>query len=127
MSFDVYLRDKFGETVKVEPHAEGGTIKIDTPFSIDNTIYGGTQDAEMSVTFNYSKYYYQTIHPKQGLVYLDGKTGKEAIPILRKAIRQLGTTPHYDYWKATPGNAGNALATLLTWAEQHPNARFVIH
>ena len=126
MSFEVYLVDKKGEPVQVETHAEGATIKIDKPFAVDNMIMGGTSDAEMSITYNYNKYYRETLHP-DGLRYLDGMKAKKAIPMLRKAIKQLGTKPHYDYWTATPGNAGNALATLLTWAEQYPNATFVVH
>jgi len=126
MSFKVYLVDKNREPVQVETHAEGGTIKIDKPFVVDNMIMGGTSDAEMSITYNYNKYYKETLHP-DGLRYLDGMKAKKVIPILRKTIKILGTTPHYDYWTSTPGNAGHTLATLLTWAEQYPNATFVVY
>ena len=126
MGFDVYLRDKNGNSVQVDTHNEGGTIKIEKSFFIDNTLCGGTSDAEVSITFNYNKFYREALHPK-GLMYLDGKTGKQVIPLLKKAIRILGTEQHYDYWASTPGNAGHALSTLLTWAEQHPQAKFVVH
>ena len=126
MGFSIYLRDKNGKSVQVQTHDEGGTIKMDKIFVIDNMVRGGTSDAEMDITFNYNKFYRDALHP-DGLDYLHGKTGKQAIPLLKKAIRILGTEQHYDYWASTPGNAGHALSTLLTWAEQHPQAKFVVH
>jgi|GEM_PF-1318210 len=126
MSFTVHLVDKNGNIKQVETHAEGATIAIDKPFVIDNKIYGGTNDACLDITYNYSPYYYQTIDKEKGLRKLDFMKAKDAIPLLKKAIKILGTKPASDYWARTPGNAGKALATLLTWAEQHPEATFVI-
>lgn len=125
MGFSVSLRDKQNKPVQVDVHNEGHTIAIDKPFFIDNTIYGGTSDAEMDITFNYNEYFHEALHP-EGLMFLDKKTGKQAIPYLKNAIFMLGTQRHYDYWAATPGNAGHALAVLLTWAEQYPAATFII-
>lgn len=126
MSFNICLLDKIGNPVQVETHAEGATIAIDKPFVIGNTVLGGTDNAEMEITFNYSPYYYQALDKDKGLRKLDNMKAKKAIPLLKKAIMTLGTTPASDYWAKTPGNAGKALATLLTWAEQHPEATFVI-
>ena len=39
MSFEVYLRNKNGDVVQVDTHAEGGTIKIDKSFTIGNNFY----------------------------------------------------------------------------------------
>jgi len=127
MSFEVYLLDKKGKPVQVDTHAEGGNIKLDKPFTVGNTVMIGNQDAELNITFNYSKYYYQTINSKHGLRYLHHMKARKAIPILRTAIKKLGTSRTGSYWSASPENAGHALATLLTWAEQYPNATFVVH
>lgn len=45
---------------------------------------------------------------------------------LRIAVNTLGTVRDNDYWKPTPGNAGYALAILLKWAGQYPEARFKV-
>jgi len=121
MSFTVRLT-KNRKTVLVEPHSEGPNIQMDITYQIDNKMLGGTREATMDITYNYSPFYYKTINEKNGLRHLHGMKASRAIPILKQAIRILGTTPSYNYWTSDAGNAGKALATLLTWAEQHPNA-----
>jgi len=125
MGWSISLSDNKG-VCQVDTHAEGSTIKVEKAFSIDNALYGGTSDAEMTITFNYNKFYRKVLHP-DGLDWLHGKTGRQTIPRLKEAIRTLGTKRDMDYWASTPGNAGYALSTLLTWAEQHPSAKFIVH
>ena len=112
MSFDVSLEDDKG-VVTVGSHEEGGTY-----------VQGGTSDAELNVTYNYSQHYCETLDTVDGLRWLNGKAAKDCIDRLGKAIHHLGTAPDPDYWKATPGNAGRALNILLLWAKQHPDAVF---
>jgi hypothetical protein len=89
--------------VEIEPHAEGGTYAV-----------GGTSEATVNVTYNYSKHFwFRDLH---------GKTGGETAKQLREAVQKLGTERSADYWEPTPGNAGAAVALLLSWAEQHPEA-----
>jgi len=103
MSFDIALcRPGTAIPVEVSLHEEGGTYAI-----------GGTNDAELNVTYNYARYF-----PWRDL---DGKTGAETETLLRAACAELGTTRDPDYWAATPGNAGHALSVLLGWAEAHPD------
>ena len=115
MSYDVALRDADGNPVQVERHEEGGTILV-----------GGNTDAEMSVTYNYSKFF-GVVLPEGRIESLHGMTGADSIPILRAAISILTTRRDADYWAATPGNAGYALFVMEDWAEQHPDAVWDIH
>lgn len=113
MSYDIDLvRD--GAPVTVERHTEGGTYQI-----------GGTPTAELNVTYNYGRFYYEHIDKEEGIRWLYGKTGADCIERLRTAIAALGTERDSDYWNDTPGNAGYALSILLAWAEQHPDAVFI--
>lgn len=113
MSYWVHLQ-KDGEDVAVENHSEGGTFVV-----------GGTNTAELNVTYNYGKHYRQTLG-EGGLRYLNMKLAKDVTKSLQEAVERLGTERDVDYWKATPGNAGYALSILLEWAKQHPDAEFVV-
>jgi len=116
MSYDIYLEEPgLGETIIFDElhNITGGTF-----------VLGGTGEAWLNITYNYGKFYRNHIDPKDGIRSLYGKTGKEAIPILEKAIKGLGTERDEDYWKATPGNAGAALQGLLAFAKKRPDGIF---
>ena len=111
MSYWVYLNDaKSKKSMKVDNHQEGGTYA-----------YGGIEEAELNITYNYSKQYYEHLD-KEGLRWLSGKTASKTIPKLRLAIKALGRTRSDDYWSPTKGNAGYALSILLKWAKKNPDA-----
>ena len=106
MSWDVKIIDKEGKIVRLsKKHTEGGTYQL-----------GGTDRAELNVTYNYSEHFTEVL----GCNFreLDGKTVKEVIPILEKAVKKLGDNPDKDYWKATKGNAGHALTVLLDMVKE---------
>ena len=115
MSYWVSLLDPSDRSfVTVTPHQEGGTYAV-----------GGIGDATLNVTYNYALQY-----GRHGfsLRDLNGHFAESVIPRLRELVAALGRdSDDDDYWKATPGNAGHALAILLAWAEQHPKAIFVVH
>ena len=90
-------------------------------------VFGGTNDCELNVTYNYSPFFYEVFPDNEGLRWLEATSGEEAIPILKKAIRNLGIERDDDYWKATKGNAGYSLSILLGWAKEFPNGRFAIY
>lgn len=94
--------DKYYKDCQVSSHQEGGTICV-----------GGTSDAQISVTYNYSKHFY--------FRKLNHLTGDDSILILQRAIQKLGAERDDDYWASTPGNAGYTCHILLQWAYQHPN------
>jgi hypothetical protein len=48
-------------------------------------------------------------------------TGADSIPILEKAIAQLGDDVDEDYWEPTEGNAKRALSQLLALAKMRPD------
>jgi len=114
MGWDVELVDENGDVVQVPPHTFGSNIVI-----------GGSDRASTTITFNYSKFYYQVFGEK-GFMTLNGMKAKDAIPLLEEAIKKLGTKRSGSYWDATPGNAGYALLVLLSWAKLHPEATFKI-
>jgi hypothetical protein len=109
MSWNVSLEKEAGKPVEVQRHSEGGTYVV-----------GGTIDAELSVTYNYSVHFREGLDG--GLPALHGRTGAETVDELRKAVAHIGTQRSTNYWDATPGNAGYALSILYEWARQHPDA-----
>ena len=113
MSHDVILVDTDGVLVSRERIAEGGTY-----------VSGGTNECVLNITYNYSPLFYEVFPNDEGLKWLYGKTGKESIPVLEKAVERLGTKRNNDYWKATMGNAGHSLSILLSWAREHPQGKW---
>lgn len=108
--------ERNGEAVSVPRFSDGGTYAL-----------GGSSEAELNVTYNYSPHYGNTIDPELGLRWINGKTGEECLPKLRDAVRVLGVERDPDYWAATPGNAGHALAVLAWWAALNPDAVFRVN
>ena len=116
MSYDISLNDPVTKEV----------IQFDSPHQIVGGTYalGGTKEAWLNITYNYSIFYYKVINKKDGIRYLYGKTGAEAIPILEKAIKKLKDDVNPDYWEATQGNAKQALYGLLAFAKMRPDGIF---
>jgi len=113
MSYDISLRDPITKEVLhlEEPHQlKGGTYAID-----------GTTEMWLNVTYNYLPFFRKTIDKKKGIRKIYRMTGKESIPILKKAIDQLGDDFNDDYWKPTEGNAKDALCNLLILAQMRPD------
>lgn len=113
MSHNIRLVQSDGSTAQVVPHTEGGTY-----------VLGGTTDAEMTVTYNYSPFYYDTLDDDLGLRWLNGKQAGDTINRMLAAIGMLGCTRDKDYWARTPGNAGYALSILVKWADEYPDAHW---
>ena len=111
MSWWVYLGKK--KPVTIDSHCDGGTY-----------VMGGSDEAELNITYNYSKFYYQALDKRNGLRWLHNKRAHKCLYRLRKAILQLGTQQDMEYWNATSGNAGYALDILYQWARQYPMAKF---
>lgn len=111
MSYWVHLEDKLGDMVTVSPFEDGGTHQI-----------GGTDQAELNVTYNYSEVYRMF---KFSLRDLDGKRAKDTIAELDRVADGIGrdATPYSrDYWSPTPGNALQPILRFLAWAKQYPDA-----
>lgn len=113
MGYDIQLIGADGEPVQVKRHGGGGTF-----------VLGGSTNADISITYNYSRFYYDTIDEDEGIRWIYNKTGETCIPRLHSAVRELGTTESDDYWLSTPGNAGHILNILLGWAKANPTAVF---
>lgn len=116
MGWDVDLIDEQGQTVEVPIQQEGGIIAV-----------GGSPYASMSVTWNYSKFYYEHLDESEGFRWLNGKKAKDTIERLSKAILELGTEQSVrGYWEGTKGNAGHILKIMLDWARLYPEAEWGI-
>lgn len=112
VSYWVYLM-KDGSVAEVERHEEGGTYQL-----------GGTDDAALNITYNYSDVYQLFDFSIRDL---HEKKAEEVIPKLEELVEKLGTRQYSDdYWAPTPGNAGYALSILLKWAKQHPDGVFEV-
>lgn len=140
MGWDCTL-EYLDKVAQVPRHSEGSIISI--------TVDGleGTQDADISITYNYSELYHLVIGKSLG-EYINGKKAKETIPTLKLLVEKLGTKQYtknrdscpkcsysvnvntmfqdesrvQDYWCPTMGNAGHICAILLDWANLHPEA-----
>jgi len=112
MSYDIHLVDPVTKHVLAIP--EGHNLRGGIFAS------GGTTEAWLNITYNYSWFFKKTLGEK-GIRVLYGKTGAECIPLLESAIAELGTTRASDYWEVTPGNAGAALADLLELCRKVPH------
>lgn len=113
MGYDISLIGEDGNIVQVDRHAEGGY-----------TLPGGNPEATISITYNYSKYFYETIDKTLGIRWLYGRPAYECFHRLRHAVKILGTYKDDDYWESTPGNAGHILSVLLKWVDNNPSATF---
>ena len=116
MSYDISLVDPITRL----------TIRFDAPHQIKGGTYalGGTTEAWLNVTYNYSTHFYRVMPEDKGIRWLYGKTGAEAIPVLKKAISELKDDANPDYWKPTEGNAKQALMGLLAFAQLRPDGIF---
>lgn len=112
MSYDISLLDPITKKIVEfeQPHCrKGGTYQA-----------GGTCEAWLNVTYNYSKHYRKVFGDK-GIRTIYGMTGEDSIPILEKAISLLGNDVADNYWEPTEGNAKKALYDLLTFAQLKPD------
>lgn len=140
MSYDISLCDPVtGEALLLDsPHQmRGGTYAI-----------GGTAEAWLNITYNYSRWYYKPgVFPDRGKCkdFYDGLTGirsiyglsgAESIPVLEKAIHSLEELEEdlsseeieefqsqecTGYWMPTKANAIKPLYQLLAMAKLRPD------
>lgn len=112
MSYDIELLDPITKE----------RIDFDSPHFIEGGTYaeGGTTEAWLNITYNYSKYFYEVLGD-EGIRTIYGMTGAESLPILKAAANKLGNDINSDYWAATEGNAKRALLGLIAFAEMRPD------
>lgn len=116
MGWSIYITDKNGETVRLKsPHKISGS-----DFAV-----GGTQDLWMTLTFNYSRYYYQ-IWPCGGLCFLHGLSVKNAMRTLLEGMLLLKGEQCGDYWHASEGNARAGLLSILSLCALSPSLDYSV-
>ena len=111
MSYWIELRSEGKHLGLREPHQEGGIISIPAESS-----------PILNVTYNYCRFYYDTIDAEDGIQWLRGKKAIDTVEKLAKAIATLGYHRSDDYWEVSSGNAGYALKILLNFAFEFPDA-----
>lgn len=115
MGYDITLNDPVTKK----------TIEFDAPHQMKGGTYviGGTREAWLSVTYNYSDFYYRddVMDSQKGIRCIYGLTGAESIPVLERAIAALGDDKTDNYWEPTEGNAKAALCSLLAFARMRPD------
>lgn len=114
MSYDIELKDPVTrKTIEIEDlhFMQGGTYAL-----------GGTKELWLNVTYNYGKIFRRPeVLGEEGIRTIYGMTGAESIPVLQKAIANLGDDTDPDYWKPTDGNAKRPLCQLLAMAQMRPD------
>lgn len=129
MSYDIYLTDP----------ATHDTIILDHPHQMNGGTYalGGTQEAWLNVTWNYSDWYYKDYaFGNKGIRTIYGLSGVQSIPVLEQVIKGLEDSPEelpehtiqdYEahgvtgYWVPTKTNAIKPLYQLLALARMRPD------
>jgi hypothetical protein len=115
MSYDISLVDPITkETLHADTthQLKGGTHAL-----------GGTTELWLNVTWNYGKHF-RRVMGEEGIRAIYGKTGAEAIPVLKSAANQLGDDVSDDYWEPTEGNAKRAILSLMALAQLRPDGVF---
>ena len=119
MSYDVSLLDSDHKIIVLpEKHYFTGTI-----VELDSD---GSDLADIGITYNYSRFFYDVIHAEKGLRFIDGLSGRVAAPILLHGILALTLDRDPNYWEPTAGNARHALEALLWFALQAPTGVFEV-
>lgn len=100
MSYDISLACELTEP----HHLKGGTYAM-----------GGTTEASLNVTYNYSPHFYRVMGEK-GIRTIYGMSASESLGVLASAVGALGDDRSDDYWTSTEGNAKAALLDLMMLA-----------
>ena len=103
MSYDMDIVNENHETVQLpERHSiAGGTYCI-----------GGTRELTLNITGNYWKIF-QRLFGEKGTDIFNGMEISESLPILAKAIEELGDAePDGNYWTPCDGNVKRCLMKL---------------
>lgn len=129
MSYDISLVDPVTKE----------TLVADTPHQMRGGTYaiGGTDEMWLSVTYNYGRWYRKDYaFGENGIRSINGLSGAESIPVLKKAITGLEESkeelPEEEinqcleqgvsgYWMPTKENAIRPLYQLLAMAQMRPD------
>jgi hypothetical protein len=112
MSYDIDLVDPITKeplTLDAPHQMKGGTYQV-----------GGCPEASLNVTYNYGSHY-RAVLGAEGIRTIYGMTGSDSVPVLQRAVDQLGDDCVADYWTPTEGNAKKALLQLIALAKLRPD------
>jgi hypothetical protein len=115
-------------SVDYEIQVDGETARLSEPLIAEGGTYalGGSTYAELNVTYNYARILEAAFvsagnNEWPGMIeWLDGRSVADTIPELEALAAVLPDATDEDYWEATPGNVGHAVAILLSMAREIP-------
>ena len=82
MSYDISLNDPVtGEVLQIDPHIMTGAI-YPAEYVNGQWVPMPCSDAELTVTYNYSKYYYEAV--EDGIRAINGMSGADSIQLLNE-------------------------------------------
>ena len=117
MSYDITFYKGEEACTLPFPPPHGGTYCLNNDF----------RKAWLNITYNYATIFakyglsiYRQKKPARGTRALEGKTAAACVRILISVIPKMGNETDPDYWKATEGNAKQALVHLLMIAVAVP-------
>lgn len=129
MSYDIYLKDPVTKEV----------IEFDEKHEMKGGMYaiGGTKEAWLNITYNYSKWYYKDYtFGEKGIRTIYGMSGAKSIPVIKKAIKGLESSKEdlsneekqayiennvSGYWLPVKENTIKPLYQLLSMAQLRPD------
>lgn len=114
MSYDVRLLDPVTRK----------TLHTDAPHDMRGGTYvvGGTTELWLNITYNYHATLARPdVLEKKGIEEIYGMSGAESIPVLKKAVDNLGDETSPDYWESADGNVKKALLQLIAMAKLRPD------
>lgn len=141
MSYNISLRDPITKDVLVldEPFGRRSLPEIKEDIYTD-----GTYEARTHIPYGYAKLFSYAFPPRpfckgdadylrnyvdgmtiKGVYTIFGMTGAASIPVLQDAVNKLADGVDPDYWRATEGNAKQALLGLLALARMRPDGIWI--
>ena len=108
MSYDIRLLDPVTRK----------TLHTDAPHDMRGGTYvvGGTTELWLNIILARPD-----VLGEKGLEVIYGMSGAESIPVLKKAVENLGDDINPDYWESTEGNVKKALLQLIAMAQLRPD------
>lgn len=90
MSYDISLNDPVtGEVLQIDPHIMTGAI-YPAEYVNGQWVPMPCSDAELTVTYNYSKYYYEAV--EDGIRAINGMSGADSIQLLSEIKNHILTS-----------------------------------
>jgi hypothetical protein len=131
MGWDIYI--------ETTPDGEGEVMVLPERPVLASSVQciGGEPLAEMSITFNYVKFFHEALPEGHKIRELDHKKVSDTLEGLKEGLAKLKVAASWesdfakyesnDYWFASATNAARALESLITMGELCPNGYWMVN